>query len=172
MYLLPSDYVRSKAKLFWSQIKYGLENGFSDLDLAVDHAVDLLTQGDGINDPDLLELAGLQKSDALTIFELVCKKSEEESANEDARGIWLYLILDWVYLNKLDYEDPLGVVERIYADFDYPGIMSSFVRYMPPVDGYRPQDHTEEENRKRLYALWKDFLEREEARGAGVDPMK
>ncbi len=48
---------------------------------------------------------------------------------------WLYLELKAAYSCRDNLPDPLGVVEELYADFDYPEIMDRFVRYMPPKPG-------------------------------------
>ncbi|HFC6348968.1 TPA: DUF2247 family protein, partial [Neisseria lactamica] len=45
-----------------------------------------------------------------------------------------------------------------YADFDYPEEIESFVRYMPPKDGYIPSAHSNEENIARLYVHWERYL--------------
>ena len=37
-------------------------------------------------------------------------------------------------------------VEVIYADFDYPYEIESFIKYMPPSDGYDPSTHSQIEN--------------------------
>ena len=49
--------------------------------------------------------------------------------------------------------------ERIYADFDYPSELESFVRYMPVTDKYNPKAHSATENHARLMSKWKAFLE-------------
>lgn len=71
---------------------------------------------------------------------------------------WLYVLLSDVFHRKEEFEDPLGEVEKIYADFDYPEEIESFVRYMPPKDGYIPSAHTYEENIARLYSHWEHYL--------------
>ncbi|ENW7688323.1 DUF2247 family protein, partial [Neisseria gonorrhoeae] len=43
-------------------------------------------------------------------------------------------------------------------DFDYPEEIESFVRYMPPKDGYIPSNHSYEENIARLYSHWEHYL--------------
>jgi hypothetical protein len=39
-----------------------------------------------------------------------------------------------------------------------PSASTSFVRYLPPVDGYEPQAHTQDENLDRLFRNWGDYL--------------
>ena len=67
--------------------------------------------------------------------------AEGESAANDTeiQESWLYAILTWVYEHRDKLPDPLGIVEELYADFDYPPEISSFVRYMPPSDNYEPK---------------------------------
>ncbi|HEZ8210006.1 TPA: DUF2247 family protein, partial [Neisseria gonorrhoeae] len=71
---------------------------------------------------------------------------------------WLYILLNDVFHRKEEFYGPLGEVEKIYADFDYPEEIESFVRYMPPKDGYIPSAHTYEENIARLYSHWEHYL--------------
>jgi hypothetical protein len=52
----------------------------------------------------------------------------------------------------------LGVVEEVYAEFDYPDEVASFVRYMPAGNGYDPRRHSEAENEARLYDEWNRFV--------------
>lgn len=77
-----------------------------------------------------------------------------------AKNKWLYLSLAWLFENKEHMDDPLSVVEDIYADFEYPPQIQSFVRYMPATDNYAPRDHTAEENNERLMGLFEAFLNR------------
>lgn len=65
------------------------------------------------------------------------------------------LVLAWIYENREGVADPLGIVEEIYADFDYPGEVAPFVRYMP-MSG--PDLCSREKNEERMYGNWKAYL--------------
>jgi hypothetical protein len=57
----------------------------------------------------------------------------------DEKSIWIYLAVAWVYEHPADFDDnPLQVVEVLYADFDYPSEMEPFVPFMPPPAGATP----------------------------------
>jgi len=56
--------------------------------------------------------------------------------------------------------DPLQEVEELYADFGYPDAIGDFVRFLPPNDGYHPELHTKDENERRLFRHWEEYLER------------
>ncbi len=59
---------------------------------------------------------------------------------------WLYIILLDLFNKRKELDDPLGRVEEIYENFDYPEEIESFVRYMPVSDDYDPSKHTNDEN--------------------------
>ncbi len=72
---------------------------------------------------------------------------------------WLVALLADLYAKREVVADPLGEVEKIYADFDYPESVESFVRYMPATGGYDPAAHSHEQNVARLVENWKAFLD-------------
>ena len=66
------------------------------------------------------------------------------------------MVLNWVLEHKELYPDPLETVEIIYADFDYPEVISKFVRYMPMNE---ESLGSPELNMERLYRKCKNYLE-------------
>jgi hypothetical protein len=90
-------------------------------------------------------------------------EQELELSNVNKESIWkaselVEMLAAWAYENREENPDPLGAVEVIYADFDYPSTIESFVRYLPPSDGYNPSQFSPEQNHKRLMAKWSEFL--------------
>ncbi|CAH0066461.1 hypothetical protein ARC63_03895 [Stenotrophomonas geniculata ATCC 19374 = JCM 13324] len=84
----------------------------------------------------------------------------DKNSNEDEIfRRWLVAFLADAYAKRDEIADPLGEVERIYADFDYPESLESFVRYMPASDGYDPAAHSHEQNVARLFENWKRYLD-------------
>jgi hypothetical protein len=160
---LPTEFLLNKIPLSWDEILYGIENSFIGAKTAVDFAIDRISKKDSTNQKEL-ELAGLLKDEFYKISDLVTGLAEnEERRNEnEIKMKWLFLILSWVYVNREQYEDPLGIVEKLYADFDYPEEISEFVRYMPVQGDYNPGDHSQEENENRIYNLWHDYLNKYE----------
>jgi hypothetical protein len=71
------------------------------------------------------------------------------------------------YQRRHDLADPLGVVEQIYADFDYPESVDRFVRYMPLQAGDEPGEPA-------LLERWRAFLiaERESLQSGVVEPAR
>ena len=137
--------------------RFGLEHRLIDAGDAVSIAVDYVSKKDESSWIEI-ELAGLLRSELYRVPELVGLLTADQESGDVAKSKWLYLVLAWLYEQRDSVDDPLGIVEQIYADFGHPEEMSSFVRYMPPTDGYRPQDHTTDENHERLFRLWHEFV--------------
>ena len=133
---IPYAFARKHLDLSWGDLFWGYEHGLIGWPGVVDHAMDRVAAGS--NEPAEIELASLTKSDAWRVGELlgelVSTLSDEQQMRAERK--WLYLILAWLFENRFAFSDPLGQVEVIYADFDYPHEVEGFVRYMPPTDGY------------------------------------
>ncbi|MCO8273673.1 DUF2247 family protein [Actinoplanes sp. TRM 88003] len=81
----------------------------------------------------------------------------ERSTGRDTSStrFWLFLALRWVYDHRTDFSDPLGTVEQLYADFDYPEEVEGFVRFLPVADGARMGVDA-------LFGRWLAYLETSE----------
>lgn len=148
------DLSTQKLALSWKDILWGYENNYLIWSDVVKYAQKLMHSDN--RDERIIRLSLINKS---TLFKLKptleCLASSMEGYSPE---IWLYIILNDLFHRKHEFEDPLGEVEKIYADFDYPEEIESFVRYMPPADGYIPAEHSHEENISRLYSNWEKYL--------------
>ncbi len=113
-----------------------------------------------------IELAGLLKPELYEGISIARELAGKESmrGEHDAEKKWLYLVLLWVFENRHELDDPLGVVETVYADFGYPRELDGFIRYMPVEGDYDPLQHSKDENERRLIENWNRYLT--EARNA------
>jgi hypothetical protein len=155
---IPIEYVLQKAHPTWADLRLGLEKGFIDNSDVVQAAVEYTSQNPNANSVEI-ELAGLFRNETSRVPQLLGELvASSQTDNNKIEKRWLYLVLAWIYDQRESLEDPLGMVEEVHADFGYPEEVSGFVRYMQPRDGYRPQDHTREENLYRLFRLWNEYL--------------
>lgn len=155
---IPYSFVRERLKLSWRDALWGYEHQMIGWSAVVDLATDGLCADS--NDPLEIELAGLTKVETFQVDDLLRELANASPGENSAiaQRKWLYLSLAWLFENKSNIPDPLGDVESIYADFDYPPEVESFVRYMPVTDGYDPNAHTKDENENRLFRKWQDYL--------------
>jgi hypothetical protein len=136
--------------LSWEDLRYGLNKGFLDTRGVVEYAIGTLSN---TSVPAHFELTCLAVDDDFAIYECLDRLAGE--ADQDAvylQRVWLFLCLLWIFRNKDAYEDPLGVVEELYSDFDYPEIMAPAVRYMPTSDSSPGSE-------ARLYVKWQETLD-------------
>lgn len=152
--------------LSWDDIKFGYDNKYLGW-----HDVVNFAKANLKNFPEnnlINELAFLTKANAFEVGLILEKLSPNFSHDNYDKERWLYIILKKLYESKDSFNDPLEEVEKIYADFDYPEEIESFVRYMPA--------HNNEEGRllqrkedciQRIYNNWANYLEEKQARLCG-----
>jgi hypothetical protein len=156
---LPTDFVLSHVPLTWGESLWGYEHQWIDWsclsELAVGH-IDTPNQ----SKPEEVQLGGMVASESAGALELVRKLAESEPAapEEAVQRKWLYLVLLWIYENRERFSDPLALVEEVFCDFGRPLEITSFIRYMPPADGYDPRHHSKAENESRMLQHWRDYL--------------
>lgn len=152
---LKYDFVSKRVNLTWRDILYAINRNLLDSDSAIEHAMVKISQSEEYNQA-LLDLASLHKGESVRPYLDELTKLESSQDDTMLAEKWLYLVLDWVFKNKDNYADPLGIVEQIYADFDYPELIATIVRYMPSDE---PSLGSLELNEERLYKKWKEYLD-------------
>lgn len=161
LYPIPSDFFNEKMPLSWFDVKWGYDRGLINAHVPIKKAEDKVCSG-GATEAEL-EMSFLMPDNIFNVSKLldeICQKESKENDAIPARK-WVFISLLWLWLNKDKYVKPLDEVEIIYSDFDYPVQIESFVKYMPPTDGYQPSKHTQQENQERLMLNWHKYLELE-----------
>jgi hypothetical protein len=110
----------------------------------------------GADDDVLVALASLLRDEVDRVPEVLGSLDDPERVHDPRESVrkWLYLQLKAAYDERDRLKDPLGVVEDIYADFDYPSTIAPFVRYMPLLPGDEPGTGP-------LMERWQAYLTRE-----------
>lgn len=133
-------------------LRYGLERGFVSEVGVIDLAANAVERG--VADELLRDLASLLRDEVERVPDVLDALDDPERIHDppESKRKWLYLQLNAAYRDRDRLNEPLGVVEQIYADFDYPPSVAPFVRYMP----LRPGDAAGE---AALIGRWAEFLE-------------
>lgn len=150
------EYASTLISLTWSDILFGINNGFFTDEIAVKKAISEITENDNSSEL-VMEIASIFKGESIHpyIYELV--KDEKEEGNV-IRDKFLYLLLNWLFENKDEYPDVSDMIEQIFADFDYPMEISNLVGYLPSSeDIFEPW---EDYRRKK----WKEYLNKQKIR--------
>jgi hypothetical protein len=154
---IPLNFAQGEVSLNWGDMLWGYERALLTWKDLVALARDRV--GSGSEDALEIELATADKESLWKVTEYARKLADQSAASDaECRRKWLFVRLAWAYQTRNESPDPLGAVEEIYADFDYPAEIESFVRYMPPTDGYRPDQHSKEANHQRLMTAWTEYL--------------
>jgi hypothetical protein len=137
-------------------LRYGFERGFLKPEDAV--AIAAHEVGQGADDDVLMALACLLRDEVGRVAGILEGLDDPERVHDPRESVrkWLYVQLKAAYEERGRLSDPLGVVEEVYADFDYPPAVAPFVRYMPLRPGDKPGTGP-------LIDRWRDFLFREGA---------
>ncbi|MCQ4087534.1 DUF2247 family protein [Saccharibacillus sp. JS10] len=151
---IPYDDLKTYVDVDWNLLFFGFEKGFVEKEAVVQHSYSLIEK-EANPSPLLLDLAW--EKDEHSIYEYLLKLADPYSTDNDKnhKEKFLFLVLNRVFENRDQYADPLELVEIVYADFDYPEEVSTFVRYMP---AQFPLHNSQEENINRLYENWEKFL--------------
>lgn len=157
--VVPNSFIYNCMCLCWRDVLWGYERKLVDWKFVVEIANFYVSNGS--TNPLEVDLIFFGELDIQEIerglHSLV--EQEDELLGLDSQKKWLFIALKWLFENKDNVADPLGVVELIYEDFDFPFEIENFVRYMPPQDGYKPEEHTAQQNIERIFCHWQSYLE-------------
>lgn len=154
---LDHDFIRRTGLALDSEdLRLGVSLGLVSPPTAVILAVDAVTSGS--TDPTMLAVAEIDRNDIAAVRDTLRATDPDEADLFPPLSVrkWTYLELKAAYEMRDRLRDPLGVVEEIYADFDYPPPLAAFVRYMPPPPGAPVGEEA-------LYDSWSRYLADEAA---------
>jgi hypothetical protein len=130
--------LREDLPLSPEDLRFGLEKGWLHTPTVIQYAVREVEKG--ATDSILLDTASLLPDEVDKLGEILAQLDDPFRVYDPRRShrIWLYVQLKAAYERREELADPLGVIEEIYADFDYPPTIADLVRYMPLRDGDEP----------------------------------
>jgi len=152
---IPYEFISQRVELGWNDIKFGLDHQWITPKVAIEKATEGVCRSESAS-KDELELASRAESDPVADLVSCLAKAETGPADEDLKGKWLYLVLAWLFEARQSLVDPLGMVEQVYSEFEYPREVTPFVRYMP-MEG--PDLRNREQNEARMFDKWKTYLD-------------
>ncbi|HSY15306.1 MAG TPA: DUF2247 family protein [Jatrophihabitantaceae bacterium] len=137
-------------------LRLGVSLGLISPPVAIAIATDAVNTGD--RDPSMVGLDLLDRDDVAGVCATLraVDPADAELFPPSSVRKFTYLQLKAAFELRDRLTDPLGVVEQVYADFDYPASVAAFVRYMPP-----PPDADVGE--QALYERWAQYLAGEDA---------
>lgn len=159
----------NKIRYNWRTLYVGLKLDIIKYSDIVNYAVEFLTKHPDISNQNIVQLAwGGDEIDYESLLVNILKESHIINLNLDAdvwqfeKRKWRFVILAYLKMkHQNDFEGLLNKVAEVYANFNYPEDMDSFINYLEPKDGFNPSQYPKEENVTRLINLFNDFMNKE-----------
>jgi len=118
----------------------------------------------GAHDPLEFDLAGVGKDEDFMVGDILEKLAAQNPVLQDSsKRKWLYLSLLRLYEDRGDTGKVMNGLDEIYADFDYPEGIASFVPFQETWwDNLDPTGMLPNEAPyDRIMRKWREFLESE-----------
>lgn len=160
---------QNKIKYDWRTLYMGLELDLIKYSDITNYAVEFLTDRPETENQYVIQLAwGGDDVDYKSLLVNILKELHINDLNLDANG-WQFEKRKWRFgilaCLKIKYQDDfeklLNRIAGVYADFNYPEDMDSFINYLPPKVDFDLSKYSKEENVLRLINLFNDFLNKE-----------
>lgn len=148
---LRASFVLARAVPTAAELAYGYRDGWLRPADVVEIAVAKLNLGAQLAAAEE-ELALLLADELEVVEELIVDLEVSDQPTEERARLWLFLALAWLWEHRAKFDDPLEVIELLYAEFDYPEEISGLVRYIPAPPGGPTGPGTIEER-------WRAFLD-------------
>lgn len=158
---LPFSFVDSHVHLLPAELAAGYRLGYLDEWTVVKLAERVFAAGN-CQVAAVEELALLLSDDLDRVPALVAEvEADTNRTRAEERRVWLFLVLQWVYEHREISADPMGDLEKVYADFDYPQEMEPFVPFLPaPAGKSSGPEAIEERLRAYLDSRSRDYSQR------------
>lgn len=134
-----SEYVKCWS---WQELNWGLQNNLLANKDIIKYAKQILD--DQMKEFDMvIELSIADNDEDISWYLDILINSEVMQDECYIKDKWRYVIIQYLYNNRIKYETVYDNIELIYADFDYPEDMAGFIRYMPANGGRSIEDSWE-----------------------------
>jgi len=153
---LPASFVLGRVVPTGAELAYGYRDGWLQRADVVEITVAKLNRGASLVAAEE-EMVLLLADDLDRVDELIADLDVADQPTEDRARPWLFLALAWLWHHQGDFDDPLEVIELLYAEFNYPEEIRGLVRYMPALPGERT-------GQGAIYERWRMYLDRATSR--------
>lgn len=161
---------QNKIKYDWKTFYMGFKLDLIKYSDIVNYAVEFLTEHPETSNQNIFQLAW--GGDNLDYESLLVDILEDSHINDFSMDMdiwqlekrkWRYGTLAYIKIkHQEDFGELLNKITEVYADFNYPEDMDSFINYLEPKDGFIPSQYSKEENVIRLINLFNNFMNQEQ----------
>ncbi|EST12732.1 DUF2247 family protein [Sporolactobacillus laevolacticus] len=161
---------KNKINYDWKTLYVGFNLGLIKNSDITNYAVDFLGSHSESDNQNIVELAwGGNDIDYERLLRNILRESNVDDLVPDS-DVWQLETRKWRFgiltdleiMYQNDPEELLNKIAEVYADFDYPEDMDSFINYLTPKAGYDPSLYSPKENVARLMNYFNVFLNKEQ----------
>ena len=147
--VIPYSFIRRKISISWNDLFFFINNGYLKRISAIEYAIDNLSTT--TSDKRVIRLACSDEYDTLEKYFMMYV---EELANEESlkqkelsKDKVLFVVLSWLYDNRIKIENPIRVLDILFDDFDYPLLLQKTLDNIHGLDDqYRSNEY--------IYNMW------------------
>lgn len=150
----------------WSCIYWGIKEELIEPENAVIYANKVVEKNPDTDTPEIIELLIIDEANNDNVLPLIERMFSDKKKLDDKKSSSIrtlrFIFLFEIQKNITDNQDLLDKIETVYADFNYPPDMESFISYMPIQDDeYDVSKHSSQENEQRLIDKFNTFMNKE-----------
>lgn len=150
----------------WSCIYWGIREQLIEPESAVLYANKVVENNPNTDTPEIIELLITDSANDDNVLPLIERMFSDKKELHNTKAISVrtlrFIFLFEIQKSAKNNQDLLDKIESVYADFNYPSDMESFISYMPPEDDeYNVSEHSIQENKQRLTAKFNTFMNEE-----------
>lgn len=150
--IIPYEYVKEKISVNWSDMLFLISNGYLYRTSAIEYAIEMMSVS---TDNRIIYLACTDKNDVFEeLFWRYIKSLADELTQElkkESKIKVMYVLLSWLYDNRLSIEDPIHILDIIYDDFGFPLVLEKIIDKLHSLD--KAHNH-----KTQVYSIWYELL--------------
>jgi hypothetical protein len=150
---LPASFILARALPTGAELAYGYRHGWVMQADVVAIVKAKCQAGEPLREPEE-ELIDVLPIETDRFDQVIAELEISPEPTERRARLWLFLVLSALLENQSSFEDPLGIIELLYADFDYPDEIKGLVRFTPEPPGQPPIGV------EGIKARWREYVER------------
>ena len=157
---MPASFVMARIEPSFQDLEYGYRMGLLGWKPVVEMSISIADRQEKFSTAliDLISVDKPQPGEVSRLLSEVAASERPQAPDELLSRRWLYLTMAWLYANRHNVSNPLETVDWVYAEFDYPEEVASFVYYMPDDATFDLPEHRDLAPIERLMRRWAHYL--------------
>lgn len=155
--ILEYNFLQNKVCLTYGDILWAYKNGILGWRTVIQLSIDIVMEKD-VPSEEEVNLISVEKDNTSDIIPILEKIQLNKLDVEEIKRKWLYLLLQYLYNLSITKDKKMGILETVYADFDYPDAISHFIPFLPEIKKIKGEPKKPDD---RILYRWNNYLDEE-----------